>query len=115
MSLRRNQNQRTAKRPVAKTAAGFNVVAVNVALMAVGIALFVGYLLMNNAASTKGFAIREVERTIAELEDERKRLDMETVTAQSLQKVEDGVASLGMVQVRDVDYLNAAPPSVAVK
>jgi hypothetical protein len=115
MSLSRNQNRQQRKRSTARVAAGFDVTWVNVAFAALGIALFVGYLLMNNAASTKGFAIREAERAITALEDEQKRLDMDTVTAQSLRKVEEGVASLGMVQVRDVDYLSSAPPSVAVK
>lgn len=111
----RKQTSTQRPRPTAKVAARFDVATANIALLALGIAFFVGYLLMNNQVSTKGFAIRTAESTIAALEDERKKLDLEAVTAQSLHRVEEQVSSLGMVQVKGVDYLNAAPPSMSMR
>lgn len=111
----RKQTSTQRTRPTAKVAARFDVAMANVALLALGLAFFVGYLLMNNQTSTKGFAIRTAENTISVLEDERKKLDMEAVTAQSLHRVEEGISGLGMVQVKGVEYLNAAPPSVSMR
>lgn len=115
MSYRKQTSNARQARPTAKVAARFDVATMNVVLLALGLALFVGYLVMNSKASTKGFAIRTAERTISSLEDERKKLDMEAVAVQSLQRVEEGISGLGMVQVEEVEYLDVAPPSVAVK
>jgi hypothetical protein len=111
----RKQTSTQRTRPTAKVAARFDVAMANVALLALGLAFFVGYLVMNSQASTKGFAIRTAESTISKLEDERKKLDIDAVAAQSLHRVEEQVSGLGMVQVKGVEYLSTAPPSVAVR
>ncbi len=115
MSTRKQKPKARTDAPAAKAAVRFDLLAVNVMLAALGVALFVGYLVMNSRTSTTGFAIRTAERAVSELEDERKRLDLQVVTAQSSRRVEEGVSGLGMVEVEVVEYLTLAPPSVAVK
>lgn len=93
----------------------FDIRTLNVMIVVVGALFFVAYLAVNNQASTKGFTIRELERDIAVLEDSQRRLDVETVSLQSMKHVEGRIGDLGMVPVTDVDYIDISPPTVAVK
>jgi hypothetical protein len=86
------------------------------ALVAAGAILMVlGYLAMNNAAATKGYVIRSAEQRIAELEEQKRKLDFEAVTDQSLRRIEGMVDGLGFVPVSNVEYVNANNGSVAVR
>jgi hypothetical protein len=91
------------------------VLVANVMLILSAIALFVGYLAMNNAAATKGFAIRTAEREIAELRDLGRKLDLEMVSVQAMENVDTHVSGLGFVPVNDVEYISSGPAVVAVK
>ncbi len=77
--------------------------------------LFVGYLAMNNQAAANGFTIRSLERRVGDLEEQRKKLDMDLLGRQSMQNVEDQVKGLGFVPVQAVDYLQAVDGVVAVR
>ena len=87
----------------------------NLCLIAATLVLFVGYLMMNNRAATKGFAIRNAERQIAELREDGRKLDLEMVSAQAMENVDTHVSGLGFVPVSHVDYISTAPAMVAVK
>src|SRR5512135_2241382 len=55
------------------------------ALLIAGIAaFFVGYLVLNNQAASKGFAARTLEKRIADLEEQRQKLDLDVVAVQSM-------------------------------
>lgn len=84
-------------------------------LITAAVAFGVAYLVMNNAASTKGFTIRSLEQRITVLEEQKKRLDIEVVTARSLKNVEARISAMGLVPVAAVEYVNAAPPLVAMR
>lgn len=114
MRNQKEQNRRE-KGARAKALALSDARSINIILLVAGVALFVGFLMLNSQASTKGFAMREVEREIAALEDARKKLDMEAVSMQSLQRVEEQVGTLGMVPIETVDYVNVGAPAVAVR
>lgn len=86
------------------------------ALLALGVlALFAGYLAMNNRAAEKGFAIRTMEKRILELQDERQKLDLSVVTDQSMDALDGKIQGLGMVPVTNVDYVNGGSGAVAVR
>jgi len=87
----------------------------NVLLMVCIAALGVGYVVMNNTSSTKGFAIRALEQRVSDLEERNKALNLDTVTAQSLKDIEVRVSNLGFVPVTKVDYLTVGDGAVAVK
>ncbi|KPJ85172.1 hypothetical protein AMJ57_04090 [Parcubacteria bacterium SG8_24] len=111
-----DQNSRRRRRAYRAAALPrpFNVATVNLLVMVTLVAFFIGYLVLNNRAATKGFTIRAAEQRLTELEERGRRLDLETVSLQSMRSIEQHVGELGFVPVTQVDYLNAAS-AVAVK
>ncbi len=86
------------------------------ALLLAGIAaFFVGYLVLNNQAATKGFAIRAMEKHIADLTDQGQRLDLQVVASQSMDAINDRIKTMGFVPVSSLDYVDAAGGAVAVR
>ncbi len=86
------------------------------ALLVAGIAaFFVGYLVINNQATSKGFAARTLEKRIAELEEQRQKLDLEVVAVQSMDSLDAKIQGLGLVPVAAVDYVSGGSGTVAVK
>lgn len=85
-------------------------------LLLVGVALmFVGYLAMNTQAATKGFTIKSLEREIATQEDDQKKLGLDAIARQSMDIIDEQIGVLGMVPVTSVDYVSAAPATMAVR
>lgn len=100
---------------MARTAPFRDLRALNVLLALAVIAAFVGYLVVNNQATAKGFAIRTLEKRIAELEDRSQALSLEVVSGQSMEAIDSRIKGLGLVPVASVHYVNAAGGAVAVK
>ncbi|HJV32523.1 MAG TPA: hypothetical protein VJ694_00695 [Patescibacteria group bacterium] len=72
-----------------------------------------GYLMQINAASTKGYAIRDLEHEIADLKEQGERIELKVAKEQSVQAVETKVKEMGMVPTPDVEYVMATVPQVA--
>jgi hypothetical protein len=87
----------------------------NLALAAAAISFAVGYLWLNNQTAAYGFEIRGYEKQISELQDAKRRLDLEVLTRRSMINIESRVESLGFVPVEQVDYLVAGPSGVALR
>lgn len=84
------------------------------ALFAVLVAAFgTGYLVQVNAASSKGYEIRTLERRISELKEEADRVELKVAQEQSVQAVEAKVRGMGMVPTPKLDYLTVAAAQVA--
>ena len=77
--------------------------------------MFVGYLCLNNSTAAHGFAIRNLEREIDELQSEKQRLDLDVLSRRSMGSVEARVKDLGFVSVGEVDYLITGRSGVALK
>lgn len=92
-----------------------NLTVANVLIAAAAIALFMGYLAMNNVAAATGFRIREAERAISALQDEQKKLDLKVVERKAMRNIDAQVGELGLVPVSRVDYLGSGPATVAVR
>ena len=87
----------------------------NSLLLAAIVAAFVGYLALNNQVAQKGFAVRTLEKRIAELEDRRQKLDLQVVAEQSMDAIDAKIQGLGLVPVGSVDYVTGSSGVVAVK
>jgi len=87
----------------------------NVLIMAVTVAMFVGYLAMNNQAAANGFAIKDIEKKIADMQEQRRQLDLDVLGRQAMSNVDSQVKNLGFVPVQNVDFLTAVGGAVAVK
>jgi len=110
---RKRRNNQTARARLWQSLRG--VFALNILLSSVAVGLFMGYLVLNNQAAASGFAVRDLEKQIAELRDEADRLDLQVVTMQAMSSVERQVGELGFVPVDNLDYISSAPAIVAVK
>lgn len=84
------------------------------ALFGLLVAVFgAGYLMQVNAASSKGYEIRALERRISELKEETERVELKVAQEQSVQAVEAKVREMGMVPTPKLDYLTVAAAQVA--
>lgn len=63
------------------------------------------YLVQVNDTSTKGYEIKTLERRLAEVRDANKRLELETGSLQSIQRIEGTVKTLNLVPSGKVFYV----------
>jgi cell division protein FtsL len=107
------KNKRT---PVSRTNKSTNLILVlNVVAIVMSVSLFTGYLVVNNSSTAGGFEVRNLERQIAELQDQSDRLDLELVSMQAMSNIEKQINELGFVPITGLEYISGAPAVVAVK
>jgi len=80
-------------------------------ILAFGI-LYIGQV---NAAATKGYAIRDLERQNEHLRQDRERLDIEIARLRSLDSVTTREQFLGLVKVQRVEYIEVGKDSLALR
>ena len=73
------------------------------------------YILKTTSVSTKGYTISDLERQVATLEYENRKMDVEVAKLKSMQSLQDRISKTDLVSVVDVDYLNILDGSVAVR
>ena len=73
------------------------------------------YILKTTSVSTKGYMISDLEKQVATLEYENRKMDVEVAKLKSMQSLQDRIASTDLVVVANVDYLNILDGSVAVR
>lgn len=78
------------------------------------IATGIGYLLVANNTAIKGFAVKELENRIADLEEQNTDLELEAIKLQSINVVEEKVSKLDMVKVAKTDYVSPTGSAVAL-
>ena len=72
------------------------------------------YLSQSNKMAVRGYDIAKLESEKQQLLEERERLEIETSRLQSIQEIEKGLESSGMVPVKKINYI-AAPATIALK
>jgi hypothetical protein len=88
---------------------------INVLTVGSIIACGVFYVGQVNAAATKGYAMRDLERTKAALQQECDRLDIEIARLRSLESVRTREAFLGLKKVSDVTFVKTGIDVMAVR
>ncbi|MEY4722996.1 MAG: hypothetical protein RLZZ324_509 [Candidatus Parcubacteria bacterium] len=78
---------------------------VNILLLGAVVAALVGYLVLNNGVSTKGYSLRSLQARISDLEEERQKLDLAVVSGQSMGTIDGRIQGLGFVPVARVEYV----------
>lgn len=78
--------------------------AVRAGLGALVLLLMFWYVGQTNALSAKGFALRDLEKQLAELQTANRRLEVELAEQQSLRNLEVRLASINLVPVGQVQY-----------
>ncbi|MFA6410223.1 MAG: hypothetical protein WCW26_01450 [Candidatus Buchananbacteria bacterium] len=84
----------------------FNLSVANVLIGVFCVMLFVTYLIQVNSLATKGYQIKELERKVGELKQEKADLDLQTLSLQSVGAIKDKVNSLGMVAVNKTEFIS---------
>ena len=76
-------------------------------LLTLGV-FFVVYLVQVNTLATKGYAIREFERSIATQKKDNERVQLEIIEKQSMSALQGRIAELGLVDAGRIEYLSPA-------
>jgi hypothetical protein len=84
-------------------------------MLALTLAFGVLYVVQVNAASTKGFTMRDLERANRELGGENDKLAAEIDRLRSLSSVSEREAFLGLVKLQNVTYIKAGSSEVALR
>ena len=63
------------------------------------------YLIQVNGAVTKGYKIREFQKTLNEVQETNQELQVQLADWQNLPKVKELIENLGMVSVREMSFL----------
>ncbi|MFA7314451.1 MAG: hypothetical protein WC025_00785 [Candidatus Magasanikbacteria bacterium] len=73
------------------------------------------YILKTTSVSTKGYMISDLERQVANLEYENRKMDVTVAKLKSMQSLQERISNTDLVAVANVDYLNILDGSVAVR
>ena len=109
-----------AKRPLKKiqrkrkfSFSFMNLPSLNFVVISLIIVFAVTYLVQINGLATKGYQIKELEKTVDGLKQEKADLELEALSLQSMGVVKAKVNELGMVITGEQEYLNPTPVAVA--
>ena len=86
-----------------------SITMLNLVVLSLLLVTGVGYLVQVNSTLTKGYAIRDLETKISQLQAQGSELKLSALELESMQNVQAKVDQLGMVAVGDVDYLTQTP------
>lgn len=86
-----------------------------VIMLALTLAFGILYVVQVNAASTKGFTMRDLDSHNQELRRENDRLAAEIDRLRSLASVSERETFLGLVKMRNVTYIKAGSGEVALR
>lgn len=119
MSMRRRiENQ---YRQIARFFAGFSLpswltgTGARVTLVALFVILVGCYFYKISAMATVGYQIRDLEKTVADLEIANQKLEVEIARWSAMSSIEKRLADSHMVSVSDIKYIEGAYTSVAKK
>lgn len=84
-------------------------------MLALTLAFGILYVVQVNAASTKGFTMRDLERSNQELRRENDKLSAEIDRLRSLASVSERESFLGLVKLQNVTYIRAGASEVALR
>ena len=77
--------------------------------------LLVAYLGITNNVATQGYHMQTLQHEIEELEKQNAGIEFAIAAEQSLQRVESSLPSLALSPVANIEYLEAASSSVAIR
>lgn len=74
-----------------------------------------GYVFMTNHTATEGFAIKSLEKQIAQIQKDNQKLELQAADLRSLSAVDQTGVALGLVPTDTFDYLAPTAGAVAVR
>ncbi len=88
-----------------KSTRGYDVTIINYAILAFIIFFGLAYLIAINSLGTQGYAIRQLEVKIRQVESKHKFLELEASSLQSISKLQDMANSSAYVPAGNVTYM----------
>lgn len=73
------------------------------------------YLVTVISISTRGYRMRDLERSIEDLKLENKKLNLQIAEMQAPQRIEEWVKTSGMVAASDIQYVSSTSGVVAAR
>jgi hypothetical protein len=73
----------------------------------------IGYIMQMNEATSKGYEIKKLEKSVVQLRAENAKLDISAAELQSMAAKEEKINMMGMVDVGAVEYM-VPPGPVAI-
>ena len=73
------------------------------------------YLVQVNSIATTGYQMDELENKLSKLEEQKQKMELEIIQLQAVTNVDEKVASLNMVPVGDIKYLDGSSFVMAKK
>jgi hypothetical protein len=92
-----------------------NPFALNILFIALAASMLAGYLAFSTQTSADGMTVRSLEKRVNMLEAQKRRLEIETLSKQSMGSVAGAARDLGFVQVSDLKFLSPTGGAVAVR
>jgi uncharacterized membrane protein len=86
----------------------FRLSKIGLTVAAAGLILVLGllYLSQSNQMATSGYDIAKLESQQKQLRDDNERLQIEASRLQSIQQIDTGIKTSGMVPVKQINYLS---------
>ena len=84
----------------------------NVAVLFLLVALVIGYLALTNSNATAGYELRTLGQRLDTLREETRRLELRSLSMQSIDALTAEVAHQGFVPVANVRYLTTTDHAV---
>ena len=106
LTLRTKTNTVEKKQPVQKNSSETTMqVRIGASVLGVLVIALFFYLVQVNGFSTKGYQIRTIQNSIADLENNHTKLEMQAAQLESIQRTETNPTVLGMVPVSQVSFI----------
>lgn len=86
---------------------------INFIVCAMLVVFGIGYLLQVNSLATKGYQIKELEKSVAELKLQKSDLELEALSLQSVGSVKEKIGEMKMVSLGKEDFLAGTAVAVA--
>lgn len=91
----------------------FDLKTINIVIIALIVIFGIGYLVQVNGLATKGYRIKDLEKRIADLQQEKSDLELNALSLQSVVRVKEKLADLNMVGAGNSEYLQEKPVALA--
>lgn len=87
----------------------------SIIMIVVAVVMGMTYMMQTNGAATQGYQIKDLEKRSTELKKENETLNLQYIELQSMASVVNRVASLNLVAMGDIEVVNPAGSSVALR
>jgi|WetSurMetagenome_2_1015567.scaffolds.fasta_scaffold1597084_1 hypothetical protein len=84
------------------------------AVIALNLVLAFFYLTQTNQTATSGYQIKGLEKELARLEDENKKLNLDYIRLQSMDKIVSGVKNMNLVPADNIEVITAGDSALAL-